>query len=151
MVDLDLDALVVGAIEAGADGRIALARAANEIASNAEAGRGLDVAAFTTLVGMESAGEITATQAKTVLGELLADGGGDPKAIAAKHGFEAMDASVLDAALDEIIAANPDQWQRYKDGDPKVGGFFVGAVMKATQGKADGKAVNAALAARAKS
>lgn len=150
VVDLDLDALVVGAIEAGADGRIALARAANEVASNAEAGRSLDVGAFTTLVGMESAGEITATQAKTVLGELLAEGGGDPKAIAAKHGFEAMDASVLDAALDEIIAANPDQWQRYKEGDQKVTGFFVGKVMKATGGKADGKAVNAALASRAK-
>ncbi len=150
VVDLDLDALVVGAIEAGADGRIALARAANEVASNAEAGRILDVGAFTTLVGMESAGEITATQAKTVLGELLAEGGGDPRAIAAKHGFEAMDSSVLDAALDEIIAGNPDQWKRYVEGDAKVAGFFVGAVMKATQGKADGKAVNAALAARSR-
>src|SRR5207244_10952571 len=52
VVALDLDGLVVGAIEAGADGRIALARAANEIAANADAGRTLDVAAFTTLVGM---------------------------------------------------------------------------------------------------
>ncbi len=148
VVDLDLDGLVVGAVEAGADGRIALARAANEVAANAEAGRALDVAAFTRLVGMESGGEITATQAKTVLGELLENGGGDPKAIATKHGFEAMDTSALDAALDKIIAAHPAEWQRYVEGDEKVTGFFVGQVMKATGGKADGKAVTAALAAR---
>ncbi len=150
VVDLDLDRLVLGAVEAGADGRIALARASNEVAANAEGGRGLDVGAFTTVIKMESAGEITATQAKTVLGELLAEGGGDPKAIAAKHGFEAMDTSALDSIVDEIIAANPSEWQRYQDGDAKVTGFFVGQVMKATGGKADGKAVTAALVARAK-
>jgi aspartyl-tRNA(Asn)/glutamyl-tRNA(Gln) amidotransferase subunit B len=149
VVDLELDALVVGAIESGADGRIALARAANEIAANAEAGRSLDVAAFTKLVGMESGGKITATQAKTVLGELLATGG-DPEEIAARLGFEAMDTGALDAIVDEIIATNPAEWQRYVDGDQKVTGFFVGKVMKATGGKADGKAVNAALASRAK-
>ncbi len=150
VVDLELDQLVLGAVAAGADGRIALARASNEVAANAEGGRALDVAAFTALIAMESAGEITATQAKTVLGELLADGGGDPKAIAAKHGFEAMDRSVLDSTVDEIIAANPNEWQRYMDGDGKVTGFFVGQVMKATGGKADGKAVTAALIARTK-
>jgi aspartyl-tRNA(Asn)/glutamyl-tRNA(Gln) amidotransferase subunit B len=150
VVDLQLDDLVVAAVQAGADGRIALARASNEVAADAEAGRALDVAAFTAVIAMESAGEITATQAKTVLGELLANGGGDPKAIAAKHGFEAMDTSALDSIVDEIIAANPNEWQRYKDGDGKVTGFFVGQVMKATGGKADGKAVTAALVARAK-
>ena len=61
-----------------------------------------------------------------------------------------MDTSALDSIVDEIIAANPDEWQRYKDGDGKVTGFFVGQVMKATGGKADGKAVTAALVARAK-
>ncbi|MBA2608551.1 MAG: Asp-tRNA(Asn)/Glu-tRNA(Gln) amidotransferase subunit GatB [Actinobacteria bacterium] len=150
VVDLELDQLVLGAVAAGADGRIALARASNEVAADAEGGRGLDVAAFTAVIAMESASEITATQAKTVLGELLADGGGDPEAIAAKHGFEAMDGSVLDSVVDKVIAANPNEWQRYKDGDAKVTGFFVGQVMKATGGKADGKAVTAALVARTK-
>ncbi len=149
VVDLGLDALVVGAIAAGADGRIALARASNEVAADAEAGRALDIAAFTKLVGMESAGTITATQSKTVLGVLLASGG-DPEAIAAEHGFEAMDTGALDTVLDDIIANSPAEWQRYLDGDQKVTGFFVGAVMKATGGKADGKAVTAALVARSK-
>ncbi|MEY2470983.1 MAG: aspartyl-tRNA(Asn)/glutamyl-tRNA(Gln) amidotransferase subunit [Actinomycetota bacterium] len=147
VVDLDLDGLVVGAISSGADPRIALARAANEVAANAEGGRSLAVEAFTKLVDMESGGKITATQSKKVLDVLLTDGG-DPEAIAAGLGFEAMDTGALDAVVDEIIAANPAEWQRYCEGDQKVTGFFVGQVMKATQGKADGKAVNAALAAR---
>jgi len=150
VVDLELDRLVIAAVDAGADGRIALARASNEVAAEADAGRALDASAFTALVKMESAGELTATQAKTVLGELLAGGGGDPKTIAAKHGFEAMDTGALDSIVDEIITANPNEWQRYKDGDGKVTGFFVGQVMKATGGQADGKAVTAALVARAK-
>jgi aspartyl-tRNA(Asn)/glutamyl-tRNA(Gln) amidotransferase subunit B len=149
VVDLGLDDLVVDAIKAGADPRIALARASNEVAANAEAGRALDVAAFTKLVGMEAGGKITATQSKTVLGVLL-ESGGDPEAIAADHGFEAMDTSALDSVVDEIIANSPNEWQRYLDGDQKVTGFFVGQVMKATGGKADGKAVTAALVARAK-
>ena len=47
-----------------------------------------------------------------------------------------------------MIEANPAEWERFCDGDAKVAGFFVGQVMKATQGKADGKAVTALLNAR---
>ncbi|HUR76353.1 MAG TPA: Asp-tRNA(Asn)/Glu-tRNA(Gln) amidotransferase subunit GatB [Acidimicrobiales bacterium] len=147
VVDLELDGLVVGAIAAGADARIALARAANEVAANIDAARTLDVAVFTKLVGMESAGKVTATQSKKVLEVLLGEGG-DPEAIAANLGFEAMDAGALDAIVDEIIASNGAEWRRYCEGEQKMTGFFVGQVMKATGGKADGKAVNAALAAR---
>ena len=86
-------------------------------------------------------------QSKKVL-EVLLNEGGDPASIAAALGFEAMDSGALDTLVDELIANNPAEWQRYCDGDQKVTQFFVGQVMKATQGKADGKAVNAALAAR---
>ncbi|MEY2467480.1 MAG: aspartyl-tRNA(Asn)/glutamyl-tRNA(Gln) amidotransferase subunit [Actinomycetota bacterium] len=147
VVDLELDALVVGAIEQGADPRIALARAANEVASNIDGARSLHVDTFTKLVGLESGGKVTATQTKKILEVLLTEGG-DPEAIAANLGFEAMDTGALDTLVDEIIAANPAEWQRYCEGDQKVTGFFVGQIMKATQGKADGKAVNAALASR---
>ena len=54
----------------------------------------------------------------------------------------------LDAILDEVIAANPDEWARFVEGDDKLAGFFTGKVMAATKGQADGKAVNAALRAR---
>jgi hypothetical protein len=43
----------------------------------------------------------------------------------------------------EVIAAHPDEWARYVEGDDKLTGFFTGAVMKATSGKANGKEVAA--------
>ena len=71
------------------------------------------------------------------------------KALMARRiGFEAMDTGELDALLDGIIAANPDEWERFCGGDGKVTGFFVGQIMKATQGKADGKVVTALLNSR---
>jgi len=50
--------------------------------------------------------------------------------------------------LDKIVAANPEEWERYRAGDPKVSQFLVGQVMRETKGKANGKAVMALLAAR---
>ena len=47
--------------------------------------------------------------------------------------------------LDEVIAAHPDEWARFVEGDDKLMGFFTGAVMKATSGKADGSKVAAEL------
>jgi aspartyl-tRNA(Asn)/glutamyl-tRNA(Gln) amidotransferase subunit B len=84
-----------------------------------------------------------------VLAVVIAAGGdADPAAIAAAKGFEAMDTSVLEAAVDEAIATNAAAWDKYLGGDDKVAGAFVGAVMKASKGKADGKAVTAVLQAR---
>ncbi len=62
-----------------------------------------DLAALTKL---EIGGALTATQAKTVLAELVAGGGGDAAAIAAAHGFEAMDDGALAALVDQAIADN---------------------------------------------
>jgi aspartyl-tRNA(Asn)/glutamyl-tRNA(Gln) amidotransferase subunit B len=107
----------------------------------------LDPGAFATLVTMETDGKLTATQAKQVLAEMV-ESGGDPEQIATARGFEAMDEGDLAGTVDGIIAANPDAWARYLDGDGKVTGFFVGQVMKATQGKADGRAVTALLQQR---
>ena len=49
----------------------------------------------------------------------------------------------LEPIVDGAHRGEPGQWERFRDGDAKVAGFFVGQVMKATQGKADGKAVTA--------
>jgi aspartyl-tRNA(Asn)/glutamyl-tRNA(Gln) amidotransferase subunit B len=88
---------------------------------------------------------LTATQAKAVLADLLAAGGGDPAAIAAARGFEAMSEDSLAATVAEMVAAHPDEWGRYREGEDKLTGFFTGLVMKATSGQADGKAVAAEL------
>ena len=102
---------------------------------------------FAELVALELAGKLTATQTKTVLADMI-DTGDAPADIAARNGFEAMDTGALKSVVDGLIADNPAEWQRFCDGDGKVTGFFVGQVMKATQGKADGKAVTALINAR---
>jgi aspartyl-tRNA(Asn)/glutamyl-tRNA(Gln) amidotransferase subunit B len=104
-----------------------------------------DLAALTQL---ELAGTITATQAKAVLADLLANGGGDAAAIAKARGFEAMDEDALGAMVDKAIAENAEAWQKFCAGEGKAMGALVGAVMKLSQGKADGKAVTALLNAR---
>jgi len=120
---------------------LALARTANEAATDADAARALDLGSYVALLTLESSGSLTATQAKQVLAELLAAGGGDPAAIAAARGFEAMTEDSLVATVAEAVAAHPDEWRRFQDGEDKLAGFFTGVVMRATRGQADGKAV----------
>jgi aspartyl-tRNA(Asn)/glutamyl-tRNA(Gln) amidotransferase subunit B len=145
VVDLGLDELVTLAVAEGVSVALALARTANEAAKDAAAARRLDPASYVALLTMEDSKSLTPTQAKTVLGELLAAGGGDPAAIAAAHGFEAMSSDSLVAAVAEVVAARPDEWERYCQGEDKLAGLFTGAVMKATKGQADGQAVAAEL------
>ncbi|HEY5097568.1 MAG TPA: Asp-tRNA(Asn)/Glu-tRNA(Gln) amidotransferase subunit GatB [Acidimicrobiales bacterium] len=147
-VDLGLDRLVVAAVAAGVAAGLALARTANEAAKDPEAARDLDQEAYAALLTMEADGSLTATQAKAVLAEMLAHGG-EPAAIAAAKGFEAMSGDSLVSAVAEAVAAHPDEWGRYRDGDEddrkKLSGFLTGAVMRATRGQADAQAVQAEL------
>ena len=147
VVSLGLDGLVTSAIEAGADARLALARASNEVAADIGRAPSLDVGAFARVLVMEGEGRLTATQAKQVLGELLASGG-DPEGIARAHGFEAMGDDALASVVDEVIAAHPAEAERLRGGESKLTGFFVGKVMAVTAGKADGKAVTRLLRER---
>ena len=147
VIELDLDSLVLAAVAAGADARLALARAANEAAARSEGARLLDPVAFAALLEMEARGTLSATQSKTVLAELI-DAGGEAEEIARRLGFEAMESSDLDVAIEAVIAAHPDEWERYVAGDVKVAGFLAGQVMKATKGRANGKLVAAAFASR---
>jgi aspartyl-tRNA(Asn)/glutamyl-tRNA(Gln) amidotransferase subunit B len=102
-----------------------------------------------SLTRLEVDGALTATQAKAVLAELVANGGGDAAAIAKARGFEAMDTSVLEAVVSEAITANPGAWDKYCAGEDKALGALVGAVMKASRGQADGAAVTALLRSKA--
>jgi len=100
------------------------------------------------LTKLEVAGALTATQAKAVLAEIVANGGGDAEAIATAKGFEAMDTSALETMVDQAIAADPDAWAKFCAGEGKAMGALVGAVMKASKGQADGKVVTALLNAK---
>ena len=149
IVDRGHDEVAREAIAAGADPRTVLNRVGNDLTG--DLGR-LDGAGLAALVAMETGGELTATQAKQVLAEQVATGR-SPADIAADLGFEAMDSGALESVVDGIIAEHPDDWQQFVDGDDKargkLTGFFVGKVMKATQGQADGKAVTALLRQKA--
>jgi aspartyl-tRNA(Asn)/glutamyl-tRNA(Gln) amidotransferase subunit B len=148
-VQRDLDGLALAAIAAGAEGRRTLTHVEHNLA--VEGAAALDPAHFAQLVRMEVDGQLTATQAKAVLADVLASGRA-PDAIAAERGFEAMDTGELEGIVDGVIAESPEEWEEFRSGDDKrrgkLQGFFVGKVMKATRGQADGKAVTAILEAR---
>ncbi len=147
VVDLDVDRYVLGALDAGLDGALALARAANELAADIEHIDNLTTDAFVATLTMESAGTLSATQAKSVLAELMVSGG-DPAAIAAAKGFEQLSSDTLGSTVAALIDEHPDEWARYRDGDEKLAQFFIGQVMKLTKGQANGKAVIAELQSR---
>ena len=176
-----LASVVLDAVAAGADARRTVTHAVQNLAL--DGADLLDPAGLASLVSLETSGQLTATQAKTVLTEMCArsavaarttlaapgdaDGSSDPAtasraadpapeaasavdpaAIAAELGFEAMDTGELESLVDQAIADNPEAWQKFCDGESKVAGVFVGAVMKATRGQADGKAVTQLLTQR---
>ncbi|HET9092680.1 MAG TPA: Asp-tRNA(Asn)/Glu-tRNA(Gln) amidotransferase subunit GatB [Acidimicrobiales bacterium] len=147
VIELELDDLVADAVAAGADARLALARAANEAAAKPEGARRLDPGAFAALVGLEAAGTLSATQSKAVLA-VMCDEGGDPGEIARRLGFEALGSGDLDRLVDGVIAENPAEWERYVGGDDKVAGFLLGKVMRSSSGRANGKLVAEAFASR---
>ena len=148
-VERGLDDLALAAIAEGAEAARVLIHAENNLADGAGF---LTADSFAALTAMEAGGQLTATQAKTVLAELVA-AGGEPTDIANRHGFEAMETSEVETIVDQVIAANPDEWTEFLEGDEKErkkkSGFFVGQVMKATGGQADGRVVNEVLEARA--
>ena len=147
VIDLGLDPFVHAALDQGVDPALALARAVNELAAGIDGIERLTPTVFGVAVLMEQSGQLSATQTKTVLGELLLRGG-DPATIAAAKGFETLSPDSLGATVDELILQYPDEWLRYREGDEKLAQFFIGHVMKLTRGQANGKAVIGELQTR---
>lgn len=80
--------------------------------------------------------------------EIVYTEGGDPEKIVEERGMKQVtDTGAIETAVDEIIAANPAQVEKAKQ-NPKLAGWFVGQVMKATGGKANPKAVNEIVSAK---
>lgn len=83
--------------------------------------------------------------------EAMWNGEGDADAIIEARGLKQItDSSAIEPIIDEVIAANPGQVEQYRAGKEKLMGFFVGQVMKATQGKASPGEVNRLLQAKLK-
>jgi aspartyl-tRNA(Asn)/glutamyl-tRNA(Gln) amidotransferase subunit B len=87
-------------------------------------------------------GKISGKIAKTVFAEMLISGA-DPESIVADKGLVQMsDEGQLIALVREIIAANPQQVQQFREGKTKVMGFFVGQLMQKTKGQANPQMAN---------
>jgi aspartyl-tRNA(Asn)/glutamyl-tRNA(Gln) amidotransferase subunit B len=97
-------------------------------------------------------GSISGKIAKDVFAAMLAGEGDADQIIAARGLKQITDSGALQAIVDEVIAANPQQVDNYRAADekkrPKMIGFFVGQIMKKTQGKANPKQVNDLLRAK---
>ena len=153
LVERGQDRLAAAAIEAGADAGRVLVHVEQNLAADTSAG--LEPARLAALVDLETSGQLTATQAKQVLAAMVADPHLTPAHAAAARGFQAMGGAAVAELVDAAIAANAETWQTFLAGDDKtrrkLTGFFVGHVMKASSGQADGKAVTRLLLERAHS
>ena len=97
------------------------------------------------IIALITKGDISGKIAKDLF-EIIYTEGGDPAEIVEARGMKQVtDTGAIEAAVDQVIADNPAQVAKAKE-NPKLAGWFVGQVMKATGGKANPKAVNEIVA-----
>ena len=130
------------AVAQGRDGKIAANWVINELFGRlnkqglAIADSPLSAGQLGGMLDLLAKGEITGKMAKDLF-EILWTDGGDPAEQADKHGMKAVtDTTAIEAALDALIAANPDQVEKAKV-NAKLAGWFTGQVLKSTGGKAN--------------
>jgi len=105
----------------------------------------VDPAGLATLIGLVAAKKISHGAGKTVLEAMVAEGS-DPEAVVAEKGLEQIsDTGELEKIVVQAIEDNPKPAEQVRSGNEKAIGALVGAVMKATQGRADGGEVNRLL------
>jgi len=90
-------------------------------------------------------GTISGKMAKDLIQEMYKTGKTPGTIIEEKGMVQITDEGALAQVIDEIIAANPNQLEQYRSGKDKLFGYFVGQVMKATQGKANPQLINELL------
>ena len=94
------------------------------------------------IIDLIKEGTISGAIAKELF-EIVWEEGGDPAEIVESRGMKQVtDTGAIEAAVDEVIAANPEKVEQAKE-KPQLAGWFVGQVMKASGGKANPQAVQA--------
>ncbi len=137
-----LDALFRGALPGCPDAARALASwLVNEVAGlsagEAAGTARLDPTALSALVRQVEDGQLSRRQGRTVLAALLANGGDFQEVRAGLDLTEVADEDVLTPVLQQIVREHPEKAAAYRDGRTRLLGFFVGQVIKRTDGKAD--------------
>ena len=105
----------------------------------------VSVAQAAELLALTADGTLSGTLAKQVFEIMLETGEGAGAIVEARGLRQTSDSGAIDAAIAEVIAANPDKVADYRGGKDKLFGFFVGQVMRAMAGKANPQVVNELL------
>ena len=138
----DLAAYFEAVVAALGDAKLAANWVMGEVLRRAVPGASLAAfpvspAALADLLGRVQAGELSNSAAKTVF-EHMAAAGGSAAAWLERLGLRRLDdTAALAAEADALLAASPQELARYRAGDAKLFGWFVGQLMAATEGRAD--------------
>ena len=97
------------------------------------------------LLGLMADDTISGRIAKDVFDDMFATGRGAAEIVKDKGLQQITDTGAIEAAVDQVISDNPDQVADFQGGNEKTLGWFVGQIMRATQGKANPKLVNEML------
>jgi aspartyl-tRNA(Asn)/glutamyl-tRNA(Gln) amidotransferase subunit B len=153
--DVDLGRVFEDAVGAGADARTVANWLTGEVTawlrkeSRLLPDSHLDGAALAELEAMVGAGDLSATAAKDVLAGVLSGEGRPAEVAESRDLIQVSDSASLEPAVDVVLAANSDAFEKLKSGDEKVMGFLIGQVMRSTGGKADPAAVTRIIKERA--
>jgi glutaminyl-tRNA synthetase len=133
---------------AGAVARWIINELPRELGERSLADVPLTPAALGSLVRAVESGTISGPAGKEVFAVLMEEGG-DPERIIADRGLaQVSDEAAIAAIVDGVIAANPDKVEAYRAGKTALAGFFVGQVVRASQGKANPQVVQKVVAER---
>jgi len=102
----------------------------------------IDAERFTGLLNRVTDETITKSVAKQVFDLMVESDKSADEIIEEKGLKQVSDTSELESVIEQVIADNPDEYEKYKSGNPQLKKFFVGQVMRITRGKANPQAVN---------
>ncbi len=108
----------------------------------------VEAADLAELLDLVEQGTISGNMAKTVFEQMAASGKKAAQVVQEQGLKQVSDSDAIGQLVDQILSAHPDEVARYRNGQVKLLGFFVGQVMKASSGKANPKKVNEILRKR---
>ena len=104
-----------------------------------------DASQFAALVRLVDTDVITNRAARDVFGRMMTEGG-DPEAIVEAEGLQQIDdADALRTVAEQVVADHPEEAERFRAGEQQLMGFFMGQIMRTTNGSADPQEAQAAL------
>lgn len=123
-------------VAAGADARSSANWVVNDVARVlGTEGLKLTPTALAALIRLVDSGTITGRVAKELFEEAVE--GADPERLVEERGLETVDEAAVRRAVEEAVGAHPEEVAAYRDGKKGLRGFFVGQVMRATNGRAE--------------